>query len=187
MLTTLARLIAPFTPFVAEVLHRNLVRSQDGDAAVSVHLESWPEVTGERADPDIEAGIAAVQRIVRLGHAARNEHALKIRQPLAAVTVVTTDGELRGAVEPFAHLLREELNVHRVDWAEDRSRFVHHEVRPVFPKCGPRFGKQMKALQAALAAADGDALAAELERGGRISLELDGGRSSSTTARSRCG
>ena len=175
VLVTLSRLIAPFTPFVADVLHRNLVRSQNPAAAVSIHLEDWPETDrGARRDDALEAGIAAVQRIVRLGHAARNDHGLKIRQPLAAVTVVTTDHALEEAVEPFAHLLREELNVHSVRWAEDRSRFVHHVVRPVFPKCGPRFGKQMKAVQASLAAADGDRLAAELERDGKIELTIEG-------------
>ena len=174
VLVTLSRLIAPFTPFIAEVLHRNLVRSQGPESAGSVHLEDWPVASGERRDPPLEAGIAAVQRIVRLGHAARNEHSLKIRQPLAAVTVVTTDRDLRQAVEPFSDLLREELNVHRIDWAEDRSRFVRHEVRPVFPKCGPRFGKRMKALQATLAAADGDVLAARLETDGHIRVDLEG-------------
>ncbi len=176
-LTTLSRLIAPFTPFVAEVLHQRLVRAVAPEsAAESVHLERWPEGDASRRDDALEAGIEAVQRIVRLGHAARNDHNLKTRQPLAAVTVVSTDKDLAGAVEPHLDLLREELNVHEVRWADDRSEFVHHEVRPVFPKCGPRFGKQMKALQTVLAAADGDALAAELEEKGEVHIELDGSR-----------
>ncbi|MDH3745402.1 MAG: isoleucine--tRNA ligase [Acidobacteriota bacterium] len=178
-LTTLSKLIAPFTPFVAEVLHQRLVRAVSdavsGETpADSVHLESWPEGDTSRRDAALEAGIAAVQRIVRLGHAARNEHNLKTRQPLAAVTIVSTDKDLETAVGPSLDLLREELNVREVLWAEDRSQFVHHEVRPVFPKCGPRFGKQMKTLQQILAAADGDVLAADLESDGEIRIELEG-------------
>ncbi|HVR09248.1 MAG TPA: DUF5915 domain-containing protein, partial [Thermoanaerobaculia bacterium] len=174
VLTTLARLLAPFVPFVAEVLHRHLVRSQDPDAAASVHLESWPEPGRDRSDPALEIGMAAVQRIVRLGHAARNAHGLPTRQPLAAVTLVAADPRLPEAVAPYEDLLRDELNVHAVHWAADRSQYVRHEVRPIFPKVGPRLGKRMPLVKQALAAADGDALAAELERTGSLTLRLPG-------------
>jgi isoleucyl-tRNA synthetase len=179
VLTTLARLIAPFTPFVAEVLHRHLVRSQDGGrhpaAPASVHLDDWPQPAAGRADPALAAGMAAVQRIVKLGHAARNEHGLKTRQPLAAVTLVTADAELPSLVAPYLDLLMDELNVKAVRWAADRARYVHHEVRPIYPKAGPRFGKRMAEVKKALAEADGDALAAELEQGGKLTLALAGG------------
>ncbi|MBV8199154.1 MAG: isoleucine--tRNA ligase [Acidobacteria bacterium] len=175
VLATLARLLAPFVPFVAEVLHRHLVRSQDPGAAASVHLESWPEPGAGRSDPALETGMAAVQRIVRLGHAARNVHALPTRQPLAAVTLVAADPSLREAVAPYEDLLRDELNVHAVRWAADRAQYVRHEVRPIFPKVGPRLGKRMPLVKQALAAADGDALAAELERSGSVALRLPGG------------
>jgi isoleucyl-tRNA synthetase len=122
----------------------------------------------------LEEGMAAVQRIVRLGHAARNAHGLKTRQPLPAVTIVTTNTGLGELVEPKLELLRDELNVREVKWADERSAYVHHEVRPVFPVCGPRFGKQMPALKRALEAGDGDALAAQLEEKGSIAIELEG-------------
>jgi len=175
VLTTLARLIAPLTPFVAEVLHRHLVRSQAAGAAASVHLEDWPEPAAGRDDAALERGMAAVQRVVRLGHAARNEHGLKTRQPLAAVTLVTADAELPGLVAPYLDLLMDELNVKEVRWAADRAQYVHHEVLPIYPKTGPRFGKRMAAVKKALAEADGDALAAELERAGKLTLTLADG------------
>jgi isoleucyl-tRNA synthetase len=175
VLTTLARLLAPFVPFVAEVLHRHLVRSQDPGAAASVHLETWPEPGRDRSEPALEAGMAAVQRIVRLGHAARNAHGFPTRQPLAAVTLVAADPGLRAAAAPYEDLLRDELNVHAVHWAADRSQYVRHEVRPIFPKVGPRLGKRMPLVKQALAAADGDSLAAELERAGSVTLRLPGG------------
>jgi isoleucyl-tRNA synthetase len=175
VLTALARLLAPFTPFVAEVLHGHLVRSRDGAAAASVHLEDWPEPRGDRQEAPLAAGMAAVQRIVRLGHAARNLHGLKTRQPLAAVTLVTADESLPAAVAPYVDLLRDELNVRAVHWAADRSQYVHHEVRPVFPRTGPRFGKRMPEVKRALDAADGDALARQLETAGRIEIQLADG------------
>jgi isoleucyl-tRNA synthetase len=179
VLTTLARLIAPFTPFVAEVLHKHLVRSQEENAAPSVHLESWPEscpetVEGRRDEP-LEKGMAAIQRIVKLGHAARNLHGLKTRQPLAAVTLVTADESLPALIAPYEDLLKDELNAKQIHWAADRTRYVHHEVRPVFPKTGPRFGKRMPEVKKALEAADGDALAAALEKTGKITLQLSDG------------
>ena len=175
MLTTLARLIAPFTPFVAEMLHRHLVRSQDAAAEPSVHLDDWPQPTAGRVDVGLETGMAAIQRIVRLGHAARNEHGLKTRQPLAAVTLVTSDPALPEVIAPQVDLLLDELNVKAVHWAADRALYVHQEVRPIFPKTGPRFGKRMAEVKKALAEADGDALAAELERAGRVTIALADG------------
>ena len=175
VLTTVARLIAPFTPFVADVLHKHLVRSQNPAAAESVHLESWAEPTGERQDELLGKGMAAVQRIVTLGHAARNLHGLKTRQPLALVTLVTADESLPGVVAPYADLLRDELNVKEIHWAADRTQYVHHEVRPIFPKTGPRFGKRMPEVKKALEAADGDALAAALEKDGKITIRLSDG------------
>jgi isoleucyl-tRNA synthetase len=175
VLATLSRLIAPFTPFVAEVLHEHLVRGQREDAAESVHLEAWPVPPGDRRDEPLEKGMAAVQRIVGLGHAARNLHGLKTRQPLAAVTLVTADESMPALVAPYLEILRDELNVKEVRWAADRTVYVHHEVKPIFPKTGPRFGKRMPEVKKALDAADGDALAAELERSGKVTIQLADG------------
>jgi isoleucyl-tRNA synthetase len=174
-LTTLSRLLAPFTPFVAEVLHKNLVLSQQDDAPESVHLTDWPEPPAGRVDEALEKGMAAIQRIVTLGHAARNLHGLKTRQPLATVTLVTADESLRPLVERYLDVLKDELNVKEVHWAADRTVYVHHEVKPIFPKTGPRFGKRMPEVKKALDAADGDALAAELERTGKVTIQLADG------------
>jgi isoleucyl-tRNA synthetase len=175
VLCTLARLIAPFVPFFAEVLHRTLVRSQLTTGPESVHLEAWPRARGDRQEPALEAGMAAVFRAVRLGHAARNTHNLKTRQPLASVTLVTADAGIQAAAEPYLDLLADELNVKQILWAADRSRYVHHEVRPMYPRLGPRLGKRMGELRAALDSADGDLLAAELERTDRLVVPLADG------------
>ena len=174
VLTGLSRVIAPFTPFLADVLHRHLVKTQDKSASQSVHLESWPKANFEHADSELEDAMGAVQRIVRLGHAARNSHSLKVRQPLASVTLVTTDETLQARVATQLDVIREELNVREVQWASDRTAFVHHEVHPIYPVCGPRFGKAMPELKKVLAQADGDSLAAALDSSGSIDIELGG-------------
>jgi isoleucyl-tRNA synthetase len=174
VLTTLCRLLAPFTPFVADEIYERLERSQVEEASESVHLRAWPSPVADRDDESLLRSISDVQRIVRLGHAARNAHGARTRQPLESVTVVTADAGLRGSVGPYEALVLEELNIRRVDWAESRAEYVHHEVVPIFPKCGPRFGKQMPLVKRALQDADGDRLTEELEERGTVSIEIEG-------------
>ncbi|HVQ26036.1 MAG TPA: DUF5915 domain-containing protein, partial [Planctomycetota bacterium] len=184
VLSTLARLLAPFVPFFAETLHGHLLRSQ-GLGEESVHLERYPEPQDRldglgEAERDSLVGLAsamaAAQRIVSLGRAARNTHNLKTRQPLAAVTLVFAQAgpSLRAWVERVRDLLLDELNVKEIRWAAERSEFVRHEVKPIFPVLGKRLGKAMPAVKAALEQADGDALAAALERDGRIVIQVGG-------------
>jgi isoleucyl-tRNA synthetase len=174
VLKTVTLLIAPFTPFVAETLYQRLVRSQSDEAPQSVHMVDWPTPREDRLDDPLEQGIAAVQRVVRLGHAARNSHGLKTRQPLASVTLVTSDASMAARIEPYLDLMLEELNVREALWAHDRTQYVHHQVLPVFPVCGPRFGKHMPLVKRALEEADGNTLAETLETSGRIEIELEG-------------
>jgi isoleucyl-tRNA synthetase len=100
---------------------------------------------------------------------------LKTRQPLPAVTLVTADPALPERVKPYADLLEDELNVKEIRWAADRSLYVHHEVRPIYPKLGPRLGKGMAEVKQALLGADGNALAHELETNGKVRLALASG------------
>ncbi len=124
------------------MLHGHLVRSQRDDAPASVHLEGWPEPHGYLEELGGEAapvvqGITLVQRVVALGHAARNTHNLKTRQPLAAVTLVARhESIIRPYLERFGELVRDELNVKEIRWAERRADFVHQEVRPNFRLLG---------------------------------------------------
>ena len=179
------RLLAPFTPFVAEVLHERLVRSQ-GQGAPSVHLEDWPTQRGWTdqlaavgfGSLGLLSAMAVAQRVVGLGRAARASHNLKTRQPLAGATMVfapeATGADLRAHVERVRDLVLDELNVKEIRWAERRGEFVHHEVRPNFRVVGKRVGKLMPAVKAALEAADGDQLAEALERDGRITVQVEG-------------
>jgi isoleucyl-tRNA synthetase len=180
VLTTLSRLIAPFTPFVADVLHRHLERSQGEDAPASVHLAGWPQ-GGRYADLLRVEGTSLVQRmrdaqrVVALGRAARSTHNLKTRQPLSGVTLVARDERgFRGNIESFAELIKDELNVKEIRWADDPTDYVRHEVRPNFRALGKRLGPLMPKVKAALEAADGDRLVERLEADGAIELEVAG-------------
>ncbi len=183
ILTTLARLLAPFTPFVAEALHERLVRSQQSDAKESVHLETWPAArgwldqlsgTGKQEALQLVAAMQLAKRVVGLGRTARSAHELKTRQPLAAVTLVSQERELREHLERARDLVLEELNVKSIRWADNLGDFVHRDVRPDFRVLGKKLGKKMKAVQTALAGMSGDDLADALERDGRIVLAVEG-------------
>ncbi|MEZ5314504.1 MAG: DUF5915 domain-containing protein [Thermoanaerobaculia bacterium] len=185
VLTALARLTAPFTPFFAEMLHERLVRAVDPEALASVHLERWPERLSldERAvsSADDLALVQAMQlakRIVGLGRAARNSHELKTRQPLAAATLVFAPEALgvgvRDHVERVREIVLDELNVKEFRWAERRGEFVTHDVRPNFRVLGKKVGGRMKSVQAALLERDGDEMAEALERDGRLEVSIDG-------------
>ena len=182
VLTTLARLIAPFAPFLAETLHEHLVRSVDREAPASVHLEDWPETTGileqDRGLLALVGAMGLAKRLVGLGRVARAEHDLKNRQPLASATLVLAPEifgvDVRSQLERVRSLIEDELNVKSLAFAERRGDFVTHEVRPNFRVLGKKLGGKMKAAQAALLAADGDALAELLARDGRIEIQVDG-------------
>ncbi len=174
VLTTVRLLIAPFAPFVAEELHRRLVSSQVPGAAVSCHLESWPAAPVDLADERLEAAMTTVLQVARSGRSARAANGIRIRQPLRSVTLVSADPELESLVEPYVDLVSEELNVHEVRWAADASEYVSFDVLPHYPKCGPRFGRAMPVVRAALAARNGGELKQELDESGRIAIELDG-------------
>jgi len=187
VLTSLTRLIAPFTPFVAEKMYGILVRSQTEPEHDSVHLEDWPARAGwldqlseaeRREAVRLVDAMAVAKRVVGLARSARASHNLKTRQPLRSMTLVfgaeALGHDIKGQVERVRELILEEVNVKDLLWAERRSDYVHHEVRPNFRVLGKRLGAKMKAVQATLQAADSDELAERLEADGRIVLEVDG-------------
>ncbi len=186
VLTTLSRLIAPFTPFLADSLYAHLETSQSGEIPPSVHLTDWPHSFGvlrqlDRAGDStllLAQAMGLAKRIVGLGRAARASHDLKTRQPLASATLVFAPEalgvDLRGQTERVRELVLDELNVKEIRWAERRRDFVTHDVRPNFRALGKRLGGKMKAVQAALGAAEGDALAEALERDNRVIVDVVG-------------
>jgi len=172
-LVTLAKLMAPLAPFVSEVLYRNLVARRDPAAPVSVHLCEWPEPDAE-VDDELLRDMATLQRVVELGRAARAASGHKTRQPLPEVLVrVPSEAELAG-LRRLEDALRDELNVKRVRYLAPTDPFVTYDVRPHLPKVGKRLGKRVPAVRAALAAADGQAIARAVAEGRPFELEVEG-------------
>jgi isoleucyl-tRNA synthetase len=138
---------------------------------VSVHLTDWPEAGGR--DHALEAAMAVARETVRLGLAARGQAKLKVRQPLRAAVVVAA-GDERAAIERLAETVREELNVKELRYVVQADELGSYEVKPNFRALGPRFGKHMPQVAAAIAALDPVHVAGALRNGGRVGIAVDG-------------
>ena len=165
-LLTVAQLLAPFTPFIADEIYDNL----DGTEP-SVHLTAFP-VPGPR-DVALEAAMDVVRETVRLGLAARGQAKLKVRQPLREAVIVAAGVE-RDAIERLADLVRDELNVKDLRFVSAADELGRYEVKPNYRALGPRFGSLMPQVADAVAALDPPHVAAALREGREIGISLDG-------------
>ncbi len=151
-LVTFAKVLAPFLPFRAEMLYRNLVVDaghQTGDCD-SVHLCDWPTVDEALVDEALERDVQWTRDVVRLGRRLRERHRLKTRQPLRAITIVHHDAAPRAALEAHVDLLTDELNVKEVRVREEGDELAAITCKPNFKALGRRFGKQMKEAAAVI-------------------------------------
>jgi isoleucyl-tRNA synthetase len=173
VLTTLCRLLAPFTPFITEVMHQNLLRSVDADAPESVHHAGWPQADLAVVDEGLLAQMALARQVVTLGHSARSSRNIKLRQPLARALVhlEAGAGELN---EELMDLVRDELNVKQVTFVGDVSDLVTYRLLPDNKVLGPRFGRQFPAVRAALSAQDPLAAVRRLRAKLPLHLEVEG-------------
>ena len=165
-LLTVARLLAPFCPFLADEIYGNL----DGTLA-SVHFTDFP-IAGER-DLGLEEAMAVARETVRLGLAARGQAKLKLRQPLRAAVVVA-DGFEREAVQRMAEIVRDELNVRELRFVSEADELGKIEIKPNYRTLGPRFGPGMPLAAAAIAGLDPTAAASVVRTGGHVAISLDG-------------
>jgi isoleucyl-tRNA synthetase len=165
-LVEVTKLLAPFCPFVADAIFENLDGSVD-----SVHLCDFPEA-GAR-DVGLETAMAVARETVRLGLAARGHGKLKVRQPLRAAVVVAA-GEERAAIERLSETVCDELNVKELRFVAEADELGSYDVKPNYRTLGPRFGKQMPQVAAAVAALDPAHVAAALRDGGRVAISVDG-------------
>jgi isoleucyl-tRNA synthetase len=169
LLETVA-MLAPFTPFLADEIHRNL---SGEDAAPSVHLRDFPEIDEALADPELEQGMEAVRLTVELGRAARAQAKAKVRQPLRRAVIVANEAE-RAAIEARAGLVTAELNVKELDFVSDESELVSYSAKPNYRALGPRFGKKMPQVASAVEALDAAHVATVLAGGGEIGISIEG-------------
>jgi isoleucyl-tRNA synthetase len=165
-LVTVSQLLAPFCPFVADEIYDNLDGSEP-----SVHLCDFPEA-GER-DEQLEFAMGVARETVRLGLAARGQAKLKVRQPLRAAVVVAAGAE-RDAIDLLSGTVMEELNVKSLRFVSDADELGSYEIKPNYRALGPRFGKQMPLVAAAVAALDPVHVADALRQGTEVGVSIDG-------------
>jgi isoleucyl-tRNA synthetase len=171
-----AAMLAPFTPFLADEIHLNLAGGEAeelGELPDSVHLRDFPALDPALADPGLEAAMEAVRRTVELGRAARAQAKAKVRQPLRRAVIVASDEE-RAAIEARASLVTAELNVKELDFVTDEADLVSYAVKPNYRALGPRFGKRMPQVAAAVEALDPVHVAGVLGDGGEVGINIDG-------------
>ncbi|HEX9037326.1 MAG TPA: isoleucine--tRNA ligase [Ktedonobacterales bacterium] len=173
-LVTVTKLLAPFTPFLAESLYQNLVRAVDAGAAESVHLVDWPVANKRLVNTQLRDETALVMRLVNLGRAAREQAQIRVRQPLAALYVTTqTDAEAQ-TLERLGAQALEELNVKRLEVLPRDSDMLAWALKPRRSVLGPKYGKRFPALLAAVQAADAHAGAQSLRETGALTFDVEG-------------
>ena len=173
-LVTISKLLAPAMPFLADELYQNLVRSVDADAPESVHLAEWPKVMTEMIDESLNRDMALVMKLVSLGHSARQKANRKVRQPLAEVAFSLGNPNERGAVETYADLFTDELNVKHVRLLDASTEAVSHTVKPLPKQLGQKYGNKFPALQKAILAMNAEEVAKTLMSGQPLKVSLEG-------------
>jgi isoleucyl-tRNA synthetase len=186
-LVTLSHLLAPFTPFMADAIYRNLVcYGAEGDAQIanrksqianpqSVHLSQWPAPRPEYADAQLVADMALAQRVVSLGRAAREAAALKMRQPLAeAIVGVPSAREAEAILGLAEDVVKEELNIKSLRTVTASSDLVNVTIHPLPKQLGSKYGRRFPAIRQSLLALDPLAVAAAVEAGQAVPVTVDG-------------
>ena len=172
-LETVAKLMSPIAPFYADKLYMDLVTATGRDSVVSVHLAKFPEYNEEMIDKELEARMQMAQDVTSMVLALRRKVNIKVRQPLQCIMIPVVDEEQRAHIEAVKALIMSEVNVKDIKFVDGAAGVLVKKVKCDFKKMGPKFGKQMKAVAAAVAEMSQEAIA-ELEKNGSYTLQLDG-------------
>ena len=173
-LTTVAKLIAPAMPFLAEELYQNLVRSADETAPESVHLSEWPVAMEEFIDESLNTEMKLVMKLVSLGHSARQKANRKVRQPLAEAAFSVGNNSERAALLKNAEVVQDELNVKQVRLLDASTEAVSHTVKPLPKQLGQKYGNKFPAIQKAIMAMNAEDVAKALLTGNPLEVQAGG-------------
>ena len=168
-LVTLAKVAAPFVPFITEEIYQNLVVSLDENAKESIHLCHWPKVDEEAIDKNLEKEMDLAYTIVKLGRSARNGANIKNRQPLSKM-LVSTDS----LPQYYGDIIKDELNIKEVDFGADLSQHVNFEIKPNLPVLGKAYGKMIPAIRKEIASKNQMELAQKIKSGGTETINVNG-------------
>lgn len=163
-LITIAKLIAPITPHIAEEVYRNLTDEK------TVHTQIMPEANDDLIDESLEADMDLVRKIVNLGRASREKESIKVRQPLAKIIV---DGSYQESITDLIPLIKEELNIKEVEFANDLSEFMDFSLKPDFRVVGRIFQSKVNDFAKYLASVDAKDFVNQTNEG-PVEIDLDG-------------
>jgi isoleucyl-tRNA synthetase len=175
-LTTLAQVMAPFTPYLSDAIWRNLAVKGAGSDAESVHLTTWPAADAGLVDRALSVTIRAARDLVSLGLQVRTQAKLKVRQPLSVAKLIVADASLSDRLTPYLGMVADELNVLEVEvLVTDADQYVTYKVKPNFRTLGQKgMGKQaqdLKKTMGAMSAAEAQALVGELLADGKTTVQ----------------
>ena len=161
--------MSPIAPFYADKLYMDLVTATGRDNVVSVHLAKFPEYKEEMIDKELEVRMQMAQDVTSMVLALRRKVNIKVRQPLQCIMIPVVDEEQRALIEAVKALIMSEVNVKDIKFVDGAAGVLVKKVKCDFKKMGPKFGKQMKAVAAAVAEMSQEAIA-ELEKNGSYTL-----------------
>lgn len=170
-LTTLAKLAAPFVPFITEQIYGNLVLPFYKNVPVSVHLTSFPVCDKAFIDTQLGENMDRVINIVSLGRTARNACAIKNRQPLSELFIRAD--KFDSLPEEYLDILKEELNVKKIAFISDSSGFASYEIKPQLRTLGPKYGPLIGKIREHLAQCDSSALVNAVRKGETVTVSID--------------
>ena len=173
-LETVAKLMAPIAPFYADRLYMDLIGVTGRDNVVSVHLAKIPVADESLINKELEARMQMAQDVTSMVLALRRKVNIKVRQPLQCIMIPVVDEDQKRHIEAVKDLIMSEVNVKEIQFVEGASGVLVKKVKCDFKKLGPKFGKQMKAVAAAVAGMSQEDIA-QFEKNGSFTFSLDGG------------
>ncbi len=168
VLTTLIKVAAPFTPFMTDEIYQNLVVGLDKNAPESVHLCLWPKVNEKEIDKKLEEEMSLAYKIVKLGRSARNSANIKNRQPLSEMLI-----SIDTLPKYYADIVKEELNVKKIQFGAEMSKYVDFEIKPNLPVLGKEYGKLIPKIREEISKLNQMDLANKVKNGETEYIEID--------------
>lgn len=165
ILEGIAKLTAPFAPYLAEEIYRNLT------GETSVHLSYYPTVDESLIDENVEKRMDLVKELVKLGRASRENSKIKVRQPISKIHI---DGKYKDLISDLVPLIKEELNVKEVVFEHDLNEFMDFSLKPNFKLAGPKLGSNVKAFAGVLAAANAIDIISAVQSGQKYEITVNG-------------
>lgn len=168
ILVNLAKISAPFVPFITEEIYQNLVVGLDSNAKESIHLCSWPEVNEAKIDKELEKEMDLAYLIVKLGRSSRNGANIKNRQPLSEMLI-----SIDTLPEYYSDIVKEELNIKNVKLGAEMSEYVNFEIKPNLPVLGKQYGKLIPKIKEEILNKNQMDLANKVKNGGVEYIEVE--------------